>query len=213
MESSVLRVDDSKPFTPGQISLPDQISEDSGSGSAAMNLRPQILDSIRSAATNVFSTMLGMELGAGEASLEQNTSEANDGVVAFVGVTGEWEGTGMVVCSSDLACRICNQMLMTENSEINEEVLDSFAELANMIVGSVKNDLEGQTGPLGLGIPTVAFGRKFWTKSVGATGWVVVRFPWEGEILVVKIALAPNKAHVDGRIRDHDTRVKAHALE
>jgi CheY-specific phosphatase CheX len=185
------------------------------SGSAAMNLQPQILDSIRSSAANVFATMLGVELGSGEASIEQGTSEANDGVVAFVGVTGAWAGTGMVACSSDMACRICNQMLMTDNSEINEEVLDSFAELANMIVGCVKNDLEGQTGPLGLGIPTVAFGRKFWTKSVGATGWVVVRFSWEGEegeLLVVKISLAPNKELVDGRAREHGSRVEARVL-
>jgi chemotaxis protein CheX len=163
-----------------------------------MNLQPQIIDSIRRSAINVFSTMLGVELGPGEASIEHGTPDANDGVVSFIGVAGAWAGTGIVVCSPNLACGVCNQMLMTDNSEVNEEVLDAVAELANMIVGSVKTDLEGQVGPLGLSIPTVVFGRNFRTKSAGTTDWVVVRFPWEDETLLVKMCLAPKEkpAHV-----------------
>ena len=40
----------------------------------------------------------------------------------------------------------------------------------------------------------------------------VVRFPWEGELLVVKISLAPNKEHVDGWTHDHGARVEARVL-
>lgn len=120
-----------------------------------MNLQPEILDSIRRSANNVFATMLGVELGSGEASIEQGTPEANDGVVSIVGVAGAWVGTGVIVCSPELACRVCNRMLMTNNSTINEEVLDAVAELTNMIIGCVKTDLEAQLGPLGLSIPTV----------------------------------------------------------
>lgn len=61
-----------------------------------------------------------------------------------------------------------------------------------MIIGCVKTDLEGQVGPLGLSIPTVVFGKNFRTKSAGATNWDVVRFPWEGETLLVKMCLAPH---------------------
>jgi chemotaxis protein CheX len=157
-----------------------------------MNLQPEILDSIRRSANNVFATMLGVELGSGEASIEQGTPEANDGVVSIVGVAGAWVGTGVIVCSPELACRVCNRMLMTNNSTINEEVLDAVAELTNMIIGCVKTDLEAQLGPLGLSIPTVVFGRNFMTKSVGSTDWVVVRFLWEGEILLVRMSLTPN---------------------
>jgi chemotaxis protein CheX len=158
-----------------------------------MNLQHQIADSIRRSVIHVFSTMLGVELGPGEASIERSTPDANDGVVSFIGVAGAWAGTGSVFCSADLACRVCNQMVVTDNHEVNEEVLDAIAELTNMIVGSVKTDLEGQVGPLGLSIPTVVFGRNFRTKSAGATDWVVVRFPWEGEMLQVKMGLAPHE--------------------
>jgi chemotaxis protein CheX len=136
--------------------------------------------------------MLGVQLGSGEASIEHATPEANDGVVSFVGVAGAWAGTGVIVCSPELACRVCNLMLMTNHNAINEEVLDAVAELTNMIIGCVKTDLEAQLGPLGLSIPTVVFGRNFMTKSVGTTDWVVVRFPWESEILLVRMSLTPH---------------------
>jgi chemotaxis protein CheX len=157
-----------------------------------MNLQHQIVDSISRSVIHVFSTMLGLEPGPGEASIESSTPDANDGVASFIGVAGALAGTGSVFCSPGLACRVCNQMLMTDNSEVNEEVLDAFAELTNMIVGSVKTDLEGQVGPLGLSVPTVVFSRNFRTKSAGAADWVVVRFPWEGELLLVKMCLAPH---------------------
>jgi chemotaxis protein CheX len=156
-----------------------------------MNLQPLILDSIGRSAINVFTTMLGGELVSGQTSIEHGTLEANDGVVSLIGVAGTWAGTGVVVCSPDLACRICNRMLMTDYSSINEEVLDAVAELTNMIIGCVKTDLEGEVGPLGLSIPTVVFGRNFRTKSAGTTEWVVARFHWEGEVLLVKMCLAP----------------------
>ena len=84
-------------------------------------------------------------------------------------------------------------MLMTETSAVNEEVLDAVAELTNMIVGSVKTELEKHLGPLGLSIPTVVFGRNFKTKSAGTNEWTVARFHWDGELLLVKLCLAPKE--------------------
>jgi len=47
-------------------------------------------------------------------------------------------------------------------------------------------------GPLGLSIPTVVFGKNFRTRSAGTTDWVIARFRWEDEILLVKMCLAPH---------------------
>jgi len=156
-----------------------------------MNVQNLIIDLISQSAANVFSTMLGAELGPPEASIEQGVPEVNDGIVSFIGLAGAWAGTGSVVCSPTVACRICSLMLMTDTTSVDADVLDAVAELTNMIVGSVKNDLEPHLGTLGLSIPTVVFGKNFRTKSAGATDWIVVRFPWEGDVLVVKLFLAP----------------------
>jgi len=175
-----------------------------------MNLEPIIVNSVTQAATQVFSTMLGVEIRVGEVTTENGTPDANDGVVSFIGLAGAWAGTGSLSCSPTLACRICSSMLMTEASAVNEEVLDAVAELTNMIVGSVKTDLEQHLGPLGLSIPTVVFGRNFKTKSAGTTEWIVVRFHWDDELLLVKMCLAPQER--PGHVLFHAT-VPADVME
>jgi chemotaxis protein CheX len=163
-----------------------------------MNLHKLMVDFITQSATNVVSTMLGVELPVSEAALENGTPDLNDGVVSFIGLAGAWVGTGSVSCTPALACRICSLMLMTESTGVDGDVLDAVAELTNMIIGSVKNDLENHLGPMGLSLPTVVFGRNFKTKSSGTTNWTVVRFPWESEVLVVKLCLSQNdKAHTN----------------
>jgi chemotaxis protein CheX len=154
-----------------------------------MNLVQLIIDGIRHATAEVFSTMLGVELEPAEVVIETGRPEANDGVVSLIGLAGPWVGTGSITCSPEVACRVCSQMLMTEATAVNEDVLDAVAELTNMIIGGVKNDLEPDLGPLCLSIPTVVFGRNFRTRSAGTTEWIVLRFPWDGEKLVVKMCL------------------------
>jgi chemotaxis protein CheX len=158
-----------------------------------MNLHNVIVDCIASASVNVFTTMLGAEIRQGEVSLETGSPDANDGVVSLIGLAGTWTGAGSLSCSPVLACRVCSHMLMTESTSVNEEVLDAVAELTNMIIGSVKTDLEQHLGPLGLSIPTVVFGRNFKTRTTGNTEWIVVRFYWDDECLVVKVCLTRNE--------------------
>jgi len=158
-----------------------------------MNLHKTIVDSLIRSTNDVFSTMLGSELSGGEVTVESGASEANDGVVSFIGIAGSWAGTGSLTCSAVMACRICATMLMTEATSVNEDVLDAVAELTNMIIGSVKTDLEIELGPLGLSIPTVVFGRNFKTRSAGSVEWIYVRFTWDDEPLLIKMCLAPSE--------------------
>jgi CheY-specific phosphatase CheX len=153
-------------------------------------LEQSIADAIVRWTRQVFSTMLAVELGAGETLVEASTPEANDGVVALIGVAGTWTGTGSVSCSPRMACRICSQMLMTESLSVDEEVLDAVAELTNMVIGGVKTELELSLGSLGISIPTAIFGKNFKTKSAVHGQWVVARFQWESEPLEVKMCLA-----------------------
>jgi chemotaxis protein CheX len=158
-----------------------------------MNLKDDLVRSLSKAVEDVFSTMLGASIVPGQVSFENEAPDAHDGVLSFIGLAGSWAGTGCVSCSPVVACRVCSQMLMTETSAVNEDVLDAVAELTNMIIGSVKNDLELELGPLGLSIPTVVFGKNFRTKSAGHAEWIVQRFHWESETFEVRICLAPSE--------------------
>jgi chemotaxis protein CheX len=158
-----------------------------------MTVTDQIVRAVRGATAQVFSTMLGHCVDEGEVSFEGPSSEPNDGVVSFIGIAGAWIGTGTLICSPRLACCICNGMLMTETTAVDEEVLDAVAELTNIIVGCAKTDLEATLGPLALSIPTVIFGRNFKTKTAANTSWIVLRFHWQGEPLIVRFCLAPSE--------------------
>jgi chemotaxis protein CheX len=161
-----------------------------------MNLHHTIVESLIRSAGDVFSTMLGGELTGGEVTVDAAAAEPNDGVVSFIGIAGSWAGTGSLTCSPSMACRICAALLMTEATSVNEDVLDAVAELTNMIIGSVKTDLESQLGPLGLSIPTVVFGRNFRTRSAGTNEWIHVGFHWDEDPLLIKMCLAPSeKSH------------------
>jgi chemotaxis protein CheX len=155
-----------------------------------MDLQASIIHAVSGSAREVFSTMLGVEIGPIESYVEAAAPDASGGVVALIGVAGPWTGTGTVSCSPQVACRICRHMLMTENDSINEDVLDAVAELTNMIIGGAKTELEAELGPLGLSIPTVIYGRNFKTKSAIHSEWVAVRFQWDDEPVEVKLCMA-----------------------
>jgi chemotaxis protein CheX len=165
-----------------------------------MNLKEFIVDSINRSALQVFSTMLGVELAPVTATFENAKPGIDCEVISLIGLAGSWAGAGSLSCSAALACRVCTNMLMTEASTVNEEVLDAVAELTNMIVGNVKTELESKLGPLGLSIPTVVYGRNFRTKTAGTTDWISMRFNWDDDYLLVKLCLAPHDKDAHHRI-------------
>jgi chemotaxis protein CheX len=152
------------------------------------------IEAICTATQEVFTTMLSDRAVAGEAYSERSVAGNSEGVVALIGMTGSWVGTGILTCPATLACKLSALLLMSEPAghAVNEEVLDSVAEIANMIIGNVKNLLEEQVGELNLSIPTVVYGRNLMTRSVNDGEWVVVPFECEGERLDVRICLVPN---------------------
>jgi len=161
-----------------------------------------LVKSVVSAATDVFSMMLGLEITPGEAFIEQSAPTETERVVALIGLAGTWIGTGMISCTPEFACRISSLMLMTECESVTEDVLDAMAEMSNMIFGNVKTELEEQLGGLGLSIPTVIFGRNFATRSVGSQSWTVVPIRTGDDVMELKICLTQNHDY-KGNNRPH----------
>jgi chemotaxis protein CheX len=153
----------------------------------------QIVSIVSRAAKDVFSTMLGLEIESYGSFIEKVSPPESQKVVALIGLAGQWIGTGVIGCTPEFACRIASLMLMTEYQTVNEDVLDAIAEMANMIFGSVKTELEGQLGPMGLSIPTVIFGRNFATRSVAQQAWVVLPFKAGADEVELKFCFMPNR--------------------
>jgi chemotaxis protein CheX len=153
----------------------------------------KIVEYARCATTEVFSTMLDMEVASKPEHLDQTPPMISDGVMALVGLAGTYTGAGVVTCNAKFAIQVCNHLLMAEETSVNEDVLDAMGELANMVVGNFKTMVENDVGPIGLSIPTVIYGRNFTSRSVGNNDWVVLPFEYGGEILEIRICLAPSK--------------------
>jgi len=152
----------------------------------------EVVEAITHATQEVFSMMIGMEVAPGEP-FSGRSAGTEAGVLALVGLAGEWNGTGSISCSPKMARRLASLMLMGAYESIDDEVLDAIAEVANMIIGNIKTDLERKIGSMALSTPTVIFGHNFETRRVGGQEWISVPFPCEGEEIRVQICLAPSR--------------------
>jgi chemotaxis protein CheX len=153
----------------------------------------EIVTWVVTSTNEVFQTMLGLDAIKREHYMEAPDEGLSMGVIGIIGLVGDWTGTAVVSCSSPLACRIAQTLFMSEYTYVNDEVLDAIAELTNMIIGNLKNQLEQKLGTMGLSIPAVVFGRNFATRRSGKESWYVIRFEVEGEKLEVQLCLTPNQ--------------------
>jgi chemotaxis protein CheX len=154
----------------------------------------EIAGIIRAVTENVFSTMLGVQVQPGGMTVHTIMADQTEGVVAFVGFTGNWTGSGSIRCNGQSACIIGGKLLMTDFAEVNEEVLDALGEVANMIIGNFKDEAACKLGPLALSTPTVIHGNSFHTRNWNGQSWITVPFTCEGESFEIKICLVPGNA-------------------
>ena len=146
------------------------------------------MGAVREATQAVFSMMLSLEA---EPRAHRTVPQPDpvDGVVALIGFTGPWGGTGVFYCHEEFACKMGSTMLMTEINEINGEVLDGVGEVATMILGNFKESIETHTGALGLSIPTVVYGKNFSTRSAIKSDWTLVPFQCGANSFEVRICM------------------------
>jgi chemotaxis protein CheX len=153
----------------------------------------ELVGAIRAATSEVFTTMLNLEVTAGEVFVEKEEAEPSSGVVSLIGLAGSWVGSGSLACSTGCAAKIASALLMTPYTAIDEDVLDAVAEVTNMIIGNVKTGLESKLGAMGLSTPTVIYGRNFQTRSSGNQKWTVVPFAMGEHRMCVQVCIAPNE--------------------
>ena len=159
-----------------------------------------VVRAIRAATEEVFATMLGASID-----LDETGKGIDGGLMAVVGLTGNWSGAGTLSCSPTLGNQAASAMFMSEGSggqnAINDEVLDAVAELTNMVVGNIKNNLEHHLGPIAISIPSVIYGRNLHFKSLTGKMVASAAFRWNCEPMEVKVVLAPSSEEGAMRLR------------
>jgi chemotaxis protein CheX len=174
----------------------DATQSNTGASEAGRDMTPlpqaELALAIRLSTEEVFSTMLGLNLTVGEVFTAKEGLEPASGVVSIVGFAGPWIGSGSLSCTATFACKVASSFLQDQFAAVNEDVLDSVAELTNMIIGNVKTHLEDKVGAMGLSTPTVIYGRHFQTRSARNQEWTVVPFSLEGDRMCIQVCILPN---------------------
>ncbi len=166
--------------------------------------REEMAGAISSATNEVFTTMLDLEISPGQIEGDSPTSSRASGVIALLGLAGEWVGNGRVCCTPEFGCKMASQLLMQPYTAVNEDVLDAIGEVANMIIGNVKNALEERLGTLSLSTPTVIYGHNFEARSVGVRERITISFNSGSEQLQVQLSISPATSKPAPRSLTHE---------
>jgi chemotaxis protein CheX len=190
--------DESGPTEHSQLSIPTELS--------MTKPRPQpvnqpvsldenaIIKEVGASVRHVFFTTLALPVTIGSALMDEPAGEVCESVLSLIGWSGTWKGTGMLSCSPQLACKIASLMLGTEYASLCPDVLDAVGEMANMIFGNVKTNLEAVLGAMDLSIPTVLYGNSLSVRSMVRKA-IIIPVIAEGHTLMVKVHMEPDTKH------------------
>ena len=99
----------------------------------------------------VFATMLGVDIAPRD--IDQHAAAGPLGITGMVRITGRWNGSVCVETTPDAARQMASLMFgMATDEATVEEMSDALGEMANMIGGNVKNQLDP---PVSLSCPEV----------------------------------------------------------
>ena len=104
---------------------------------------------------DVFSTMAGVEVQVLKPKMKLGHSETV-GVTGVIGLSGDAAGAYLLCFPSDVACKLASSFSGEEMDEGHPDFADAIGELANMIAGGAKSQLEGLA--ISISLPSVVIG-------------------------------------------------------
>jgi chemotaxis protein CheX len=91
---------------------------------------------------NVFQTMLSLDVTFGKPGIKTDPHASHD-VSGVIGLSGDVDGVVVVSFPRLAAVRIASTFAGVNLSEVDDDFPDAIGELANMISGNAKKDLDG----------------------------------------------------------------------
>lgn len=144
--------------------------------------------------SNAFSTMLSCELQRGPLQLRDGSTPHHE-ISGIIGLSGKAVGMVVLSFSESVALKATSAMLMVEATEINADVIDAVGELANVVAGAAKAQLE--EFQLSISLPTVITGRNHEIRFPSDVHPICVpcQTEWGPVALEVGLTMAPEPAH------------------
>jgi chemotaxis protein CheX len=111
---------------------------------------------------NVFKTMLNLDVQFGKPQVKTQETMSHD-VSGIIGLSGEVVGAVIVSFPKLSAVKIASTFAGINLSDADDDFADAIGELANMIAGNAKKDLEGLN--IMISTPSVVIGSGHQVKS------------------------------------------------
>ena len=125
------------------------------------------------ATIHLFDTMLKMHVVPGKPVLKQEPYPSFD-VSGIIGLSGSAQGSIVISFPKVMALKVVSALLGTELKVVGPEMTDGIGELANIIAGNAKQNLEGLN--LSISLPNVILGKDHVVASQSGTPAIIVPF-------------------------------------
>jgi len=118
----------------------------------------QLINPFIKATLNVLETMAFTKPTPQKPFLKQDIKAKGD-VSSIIGLSGESKGTISITFTEACILSIVSNMFGEKMTQLDEEVMDAVGEIANMISGQARQELEGRGKILYAAVPTMIKGK------------------------------------------------------
>jgi chemotaxis protein CheX len=140
---------------------------------------------------STFKTMLGCVLTRGTPYVK-NGSQVEHEVSGVIGLSGRAQGTVVVGLNREAALAATEAMLQERPPDINGDVVDAIGELANIIAGGAKAQLEHLE--LSVSLPSVVTGRGHCIQFPTKVTPICIPFDSDWGPITVEVGLSESHA-------------------
>jgi len=135
---------------------------------------------------NVFKTMLKMDVQFGKPHVHNQETVSHD-VSGIIGLSGDVVGAVIVSFPKLSAVKIASVFAGINLSDADEDFTDAIGELANMIAGNAKKDIEGLH--ISISTPSVVIGAGHQVKSTRLTPKLAIPCSCPAGSFVVEVGI------------------------
>ena len=140
---------------------------------------------------NALETMAFIKPSIGKPYLKTKCNPVCD-VSGSIGLIGEIAGTVNVNFETEVICKITSNMLGEEHVEIDDTVVDSVGEIANMVAGGAKGEMQAKGMNFNIALPNVTVGSKHSHAFPPDIPTIVIPFTTEQGDFTVEVCIRSN---------------------
>lgn len=143
---------------------------------------------------HVLQTIASTEAKAGKPFLKKDKVACGD-VSGVIGLTGDVSGTISVSFTENCIFNIVSNMFAEEVNELNEEISDAVGEIANMISGQARQELEVLGRNLQAAIPAVVMGKNHTITHITSHPIIAIPFDTDHGDFTIEVCFEENNNH------------------